>query len=60
MNGKPLPRNKDGLIENVCTQCGTMRLSRQKKLKPLCKSCGIKKSFKSRPAVGLKAISNMD
>ena len=48
------------MIKNICTICGTMRLSRQKKLKPLCKSCGIKKSFNSRPAVGLKTIDNID
>ncbi len=60
MRGPPLSRNEDGLIKNICTQCGKMRLSRQKKLKPLCKSCGIKKSFQSRPAVGLKIIDNID
>jgi hypothetical protein len=57
---KPLLRNEDGWIINICTDCGKTRLSRQKKLKPLCKSCGIKKSFVSRPAVGLKTLDNMD
>jgi 5-methylcytosine-specific restriction endonuclease McrA len=60
MKRKPLSRDENGMIKNICTICGTMRLSRQKKLKPLCKSCGIKKSFTSRPAVGLKTINNID
>lgn len=60
MNGKPISRNKNGLIENVCIQCGKMRFSKRQRLKPRCKSCGIKKSFQSRPAVGLKTLDNMD
>lgn len=60
MKRKPLSRDENGMIKNVCIVCGTMRLSKQKKLKPFCKSCGIKKSFKSRSAVGLKTIDNMN
>lgn len=60
MGGRALPRDENGMIKNICIECGIMRLSRQKKLRSLCKSCGIKKSFGSRPAVGLKTIDNMD
>lgn len=57
---QPIIRDKDGFIENICVECGKIRYSRQKRLKPLCKSCGIKKSFQSRPAVGLKTIDNIE
>lgn len=60
MRRKPVPRNKNGLVERVCDQCGKMRYSKRIIIHSLCKSCGIKKSFKSRPAVGLKIIDNID
>lgn len=58
---KPIIRNKDGLIERACEKCGKMRYFKYNwAIRPLCKSCGIKKSFKSRPAVGLKNIGDID
>lgn len=60
MREKSLLRDENDMIKNVCVTCGTTRLSKQKKLKPNCKSCGIKKSFQLRPAVGLKTIHNID
>lgn len=60
MRRKSVPRNKNGLVERTCDQCGKMRYSKRIIIHALCKSCGIKKSFRSRPAVGLKTISNMD
>jgi hypothetical protein len=60
MKRKPILRTNDGRIINICIECGMIRYSRQKRLRPRCKSCGIKKSFQSRPAVGLKTIDNMD
>ena len=60
MNGKPIPRNKDGLIELACFDCGKMRYSNHGWPKKRCTSCGKKHRFKSQPAVGLKTIDNMD
>lgn len=60
MNGKPIPRNKDGLIELACFDCGKMRYSNHGWPRKRCTSCGKKHRFKSQPAVGLKTIDNMD
>lgn len=60
MNGKPIPRNKDGLIERVCIDCGKIRYAKNGIPRPRCTSCGKKHRFKSQPAVGLKTIDSMD
>ncbi len=60
MNGKPIPRNKDGLIERACLNCGKIRCASHTPPRPLCKSCGKKHYFKSHPPVGLKNIGDMD
>lgn len=60
MNGKPIPRNKDGLIEKACLDCGKIRYSTYGWPRDRCTSCGKKHRFKSQPAVGLKTIENID
>lgn len=60
MNGKPIPRNKNGLIERPCLDCGKMRYSKHGWPRDRCTSCGKKHRFKSQPAVGLKVIDDMD
>ncbi len=60
MNGKPIPRNKDGLIERACLSCGKIRYSNHGWPKDRCRHCAKVYRFKHNPAVGLKAIKNMD
>ncbi len=60
MNGKPIPRNKDGLIERACLNCGKIRCASHTPPRPLCKSCGKKHYYKSNPPAGFKNIGNID
>ena len=60
MNGKPIPRNKDGLIEKECIDCGLIRYSKKDVPRDRCVSCGKRHRFKSQPAVGLKQVGNID
>jgi len=60
VNGKPIPRNKDGLIEKACIDCGKVRYSKKGIPRDRCVSCGKRHRFRSQPAVGLKTINNMD
>lgn len=60
MNGEPIPRNKDGLIERICIDCGKVRYSKKGIPRPRCTSCGKKHRFKSQSAVGLKNIDDID
>lgn len=60
MNGKPIPRNENGLIELACLDCGKMRYSKHGWPRNRCTSCGKRHRFKSQPAVGLKTIDNID
>jgi len=58
-NQSDLPRNKDGMIERVCSDCGRIDYFEKIPGSDKCKSCAIKESFKHRPAVGLKQINNI-
>lgn len=60
VNGKPIPRNKDGLIELPCFDCGKMRYSKHGWPGKRCTSCCKRHRFRTQPAVGLKTIDNMD
>jgi len=60
MNGKPIPRNKDGLIERACLDCGKMRYSTHGWPKDRCRHCAKVHRFKNNPAVGLKTIPNIE
>ena len=60
MNGKPIPRNSDGLIEKACIDCGKMRYSKHGRPRDRCTHCAKVYRFKNNPAVGIKTIPNMN
>lgn len=50
------PRNKDGLIERICSDCGKINYFKKVPVFDHCQSCGMKESFRHRPAIGIKEI----
>ena len=55
-NREDLPRDKDGLYHRICKDCRKEEIFEHTYYSDRCKSCGIKESFKHRPAVGLKEL----
>ena len=53
------PRDENGLITRVCPDCGQVDKFKKAPQADRCKSCGIKESFRHRPAVGLKILPGM-
>jgi len=51
------PRNKDGLIERICSDCGKTSYFKKIPTFDHCQSCGMKESFKHRPGIGTKEIN---
>jgi len=60
VNGKPIPRNQNGLIEKSCIDCGKIRYSKTSLPRDRCTRCAKIYRFKHNPAVGVKNISNID
>ncbi|MGI0023168.1 MAG: HNH endonuclease [Nitrososphaeraceae archaeon] len=58
-NAPDYPR-VNGYIIRKCTDCGREDKFKKVPNSDKCKSCGIKESFRHRPAVGLKEISKED
>jgi len=60
LNGKPIPRNANDLIEKACIDCGLMRYSTKSTPRDRCTHCAKVYRFKNSPAVGIKNISDTD
>lgn len=50
------PRDENGFTHRTCILCGKIDKFKRIPTSDMCKSCGIKESFKHRPAVGLKEL----